>query len=258
MTTATNGSATATERRSGEPVLEAVGLAVGYGGLPVVRDLDIALAAGESIALLGANGAGKTTTLLALAGVLSPLAGETRWKGEATIAPLHKRARGGLSLLPETHAIFHRLTVRQNLAIGRGDVGRALGYFPELEAHLDRSAGLLSGGQQRMLGVGRALSCGPDALLIDELSLGLAPLVVDRLLDAIVSAAAEGVGILLVEQDVERALRVVDRAYIMHRGRMVFSGSAAELRGRGTLVRDLYFHGASSEGDEGAAGRGGR
>lgn len=222
-------------------LLEARGLCAGHGSLAAVRDLDLTLHAGEVVALLGANGAGKTTTLLTLAGALRPLDGEVLWCGRRTGSSLLARTRSGLGLVLEERSVFDRLTVAENLRIGRGAPEMALTLFPELKPHLKRRVGLLSGGQQQMLAVGRALAAGPKALLIDELSLGLAPIVTDRLLEAVRAAAAEGVGVLLVEQHVRRALAVSDRGYVLNRGRIALHGRSADLAARETEIEQTYL-----------------
>jgi branched-chain amino acid transport system ATP-binding protein len=226
---------------SGEWLLEARGLCAGYGKLAAVDGLDLTLGAGEVVALLGANGAGKTTTILTLAGEFKPLGGELRWRGVPMRASLAGRTRDGLGLVLEERSVFARLTVAENLNIGRGRAADAVELFPELEPHLKRRAGLLSGGQQQMLAVGRALAARPAALLIDELSLGLAPLLVERLLQAVRDAAASGVGVLLVEQHVSQALSVADRGYVLRRGRVALEGSRAELAQRTEEIERVYL-----------------
>ena len=186
------------------------------------------MSAGEVVALFGANGAGKTTTLLAAAGVLPRMSGTVRWLGRATNSPLHRLARAGLALVPEERSVISTLSVADNLRLGRGGISGAVQHFPELEPLLPRRAGLLSGGEQQMLTIGRALASEPKALLVDELSLGLAPLVVERLLDAVRSAAdTSGVAVLLVEQQARRALAVLDRWYLLSNGRIADHGDSA-------------------------------
>jgi len=211
------------------PVLELVGVTAGYGDLAAVRGIDLAVHAGEIVALFGANGAGKTTTLLATVGLLPRTAGTVRWLGTPTSAPLHRLARKGLAFVPEERSIVSGLTVRDNLRLGRGSVPAALRHFPELEGLLDRRAGLCSGGEQQMLSLGRALAGSPRVLLVDELSLGLAPLVVTRLLAALRRAAdADGLAVLLVEQQARRALTTADRWCLLSNGVVIGTGSAGD------------------------------
>ena len=223
------------------PLVEAVGLQAGYAGHPVVRDVDLAVHPGEVVTLLGANGAGKTTTLLTLAGYLKPVGGVLRVDGEESQAPLSTRARKGMAFVTEDKSVFFQLTVRENLRVGGVTPGSVTELFPELHPLLDRKAGLLSGGEQQMLSVGRALARRPRLLLLDELSLGLAPLIVARLLRAVRDAADGGVGVLLVEQHVEQALDVADRALVLQRGTVVLSGTADEVRDRRDLLEDSYL-----------------
>ena len=223
------------------PLLEARALACGYAGVKIVRDLDLRVHAGEVVALLGANGVGKTTTLLTLVGELDPLEGEVRRRGEPIGSPLHVRARAGLSYVPEERSVFSKLTTRQNLLVAGADPARATALFPELEPLMDRRGGLLSGGEQQMLTVARALARDSDLLITDELSLGLAPKAVGRLLRAIRAAADDGVGALLVEQHVHRVLEVADRVYLLHRGEIVFQGTAEDARANLEEIRDRYL-----------------
>jgi branched-chain amino acid transport system ATP-binding protein len=226
---------------SESPLLEASGLFAGYGGVPVVHDLSLSVGSGEVVVLLGANGAGKSTTLRTLAGAIAPIGGEIRWQGKATRSPLHRRARNGLALVTEQRSVFMGLSAEANLRLGRGPVETALTLFPELSPLLKRRAGLLSGGEQQILTLARALAAEPAALLADELSLGLAPMVVRRLLAAVRGAADRGVGVLLVEQHAAQALAVADRGYVFRRGRVVMSGSADELRQNFDEIRDSYL-----------------
>jgi branched-chain amino acid transport system ATP-binding protein len=223
-------------------LIEAHNLTVGYGQAVAVREIDLVVNAGEVVALLGPNGAGKTTTILTLAGELPPIGGAIVWNGRNARAPLHKRAREGLALVTEERSVFSRLTTRQNLAIGRGcDPERALALFPELRPLLSRRAGLLSGGEQQMLTLARALARPTTLLMADELSLGLAPLAVTRLLRAVREAADDGLGALLVEQHVHRALEVADRVHVLGRGRVQLSLSAAEARSRFKEIQQHYL-----------------
>ena len=231
----------------GSPVvLEARGLSAGYGPIPVVKSLDLQVRAGEIVTLLGANGAGKTTTLMALAGLLAPSQGEVRLLGTATRAALHQRCRAGMAYVPEQRGIFRHLTTMENLRLGRGDPEYAMTLMPELRPLAQRRAGLLSGGEQQMLSVARALASRPAVLMCDELSLGLAPLIVQRLLQAIQAAAREGLGVLLVEQHVRAALQVAHRAYVLRRGALVMAGSASEIGARLDEVESSYLSSASA------------
>jgi ABC-type branched-subunit amino acid transport system ATPase component len=222
-------------------VLEATGLRAGYGSVEIVRDIDLHVEPGEIVALLGPNGAGKTTTLLTLSGELAALGGEVRLLGSATTAPLHVRARKGLAVVSQERAVLMALSTKENLRVSRCDIGRALELFPELEPHLDRRVGLLSGGQQQMLALARCLARECRVLLVDELSLGLAPLVVDRLLRAVRAAADRGTGVLLVEQHIHKALAVADRVVVMARGTIALEGTAHDLRERVEDLQDAYL-----------------
>jgi branched-chain amino acid transport system ATP-binding protein len=224
-------------------LLEARGLSAGYGSLAAVRELDLTVEPGEVVALLGPNGAGKTTTLLTMAGVLSPLSGQVLFDGKPTKSPLNRRAKRGLALVPEERSVFMKLSAHDNLRLGRGPRQKALELFPELEPLLRRKAGQLSGGEQQILTLARALASEPRVLLADELSLGLAPLVVRRLLRAVREAADRGVGVLLVEQHAQQALQNADRAYVMRRGRVELSGTATELLEKLPEIEQSYLAG---------------
>ena len=224
------------------PAIEARGIAAGYGSQPVIHDVDITVRPGEVVALLGANGAGKTTTLLTLAGELPLLKGEVAIDGTVTKEPLYKRARNGLTFVTEEKSVFMGLSTQDNLRVGGVDLDEALAMFPELERRLHVRGGLLSGGEQQMLTLARALARKPRVLLADELSMGLAPLIVKRLLEAVRAAANErGAAVLLVEQHVRKALQYADRAYVMRRGRIELSGTAVELRARIDEIEDQYL-----------------
>jgi ABC-type branched-subunit amino acid transport system ATPase component/branched-subunit amino acid ABC-type transport system permease component len=235
----TNGSAP-----KGETLISTEDLTVGYNSQPAVRDLNLEVGRGEVVALIGANGAGKSTTLLALAGELRPLSGKVTWRGSDGRSPLHKRATEGLRYITEERSVFMSMTVEQNLALGRGEPERCYELFPELSELRNRRAGLLSGGEQQMLTLGRALAGGADFLLADELSLGLAPLVSERLLRAVREAADGGLGVVLVEQHVRQALAVADRVYVFQRGRVVLTGSAAEMGDQLERIEASYLSGS--------------
>jgi branched-chain amino acid transport system ATP-binding protein len=227
-----------------EALIEARGLSAGYGRMPVVRDIELRVGAGEVVALLGPNGAGKTTTLLALAGELAPMAGDVTFLGTPTTAPMHIRCRKGLGFVTEERSVIMGLTVADNLRLARVPPPVAFGFFPMLERLLDRRAGLCSGGEQQMLALARALGRDPKVLLADELSLGLAPIVVEKLLAAVRASAIErGVGVLLVEQHVSQALQVADRVYVMERGRIALSGTAQEVRSQAGRLEAAYLAG---------------
>jgi branched-chain amino acid transport system ATP-binding protein len=231
-------------------------MSAGYRGAPVVRNVEISVHAGEVVALLGANGAGKTTTLLTLAGTLPPIAGTIELFGAKTSAPLHVRSRRGLSIVTESRSVFMEMSAIDNLRVGRCNVTEAVALFPELERHLKRRAGSLSGGEQQMLSLARALVRRPRILLADELSLGLAPIIVNRLLGAVRSFADSGAGVLLVEQHVGKVLEVADRVYVLAGGKISMSGSAADFRRRRKDLAHAYLAQARDSESDSPAGAG--
>ena len=235
------------------PVLEIRGLRAGYDGVAVVRDLTLEVGAGEVVALLGPSGAGKTTTLLTVSQLLDPLDGEIDFRGSSIVGKRPSAvARLGLAHVPEERGIFAGLTTRENLTVGvrgrRTDLDGIVELFPALDRLMDRQAGLLSGGEQQMLAIGRALVQEPRLLMVDELSLGLAPVIVDRLLPVLHRVAREQeIAVLIVEQQVQAALRHADRAYVLNHGDLVASGTAAELVANDHLLASSYLGEAEIE-----------
>jgi branched-chain amino acid transport system ATP-binding protein len=230
-------------------VLHIDGLYSGYGRIEVLHGVSLDVARGEIVTLIGANGAGKTTLMHAIAGV-QPSPGAIRFEGEDIArVPPHVRVARGISLVPEGRQLFAPLSVRDNLKLGTwscngADIGkgfdRVCALFPMLAEMLDVSAGALSGGQQQMLAIGRALMAQPRLLLLDEPSMGLAPKIVDQVLAAIRALKAGGLTILLVEQNARAALAIADRAYVLETGRIALSGSASEIR-NDPRVREAYL-----------------
>jgi branched-chain amino acid transport system ATP-binding protein len=222
-------------------VLQTEGLHAGYGDVAVVYDLNLYADAGEVVVLLGPNGAGKTTALLTIAGALDPLEGTVAIAGRVVTDPLFRRAQRGLALVTDDRVIFRNLTTAENLRLSDRDPAEAVAIFPELERLMDRKAGLLSGGEQQMLSLGRALARRPSLLLADELSLGLAPIVVRRLFAAIRAVADAGTAVLLVEQQARRILPVCDRGYVLSQGRIRFAGASDDLRSNVKEIERRYL-----------------
>ena len=227
-------------------LLEARGVFAGYGTMPVIRDIDLRLDRGEVVALIGSNGAGKTTTLLTLAGELRPQAGEIRLDGELTTAPMHVRSRRrDLSFVGQERAVIMNMSVADNLRLAGVSPETAVGYFPTLGPIMHRGAGMCSGGEQQMLALSAALGRGARILLVDELSLGLAPLVVDDLLATVRRAADSGIGVVLVEQHVPQAMKVADRLLLMDRGRVTIEGSTGDMARRLDEIEAGYLSGGA-------------
>ena len=220
-------------------LLELKGLKISYGGINAVKGIDLAVQEGEMVALIGANGAGKTTTLKAICGLLAPAAGRVHYRGEdVTRAPSYALVERGLALVPEGRQVFGRLTTEENLEMGayarrdqgiKPDLQRIYRLFPRLHERRRQTAGTLSGGEQQMLAIGRALMSAPRLLLLDEPSMGLAPLMVQRIFETIRKVAAEGVTVLLVEQNAKLALEVSSRGYVMESGLITLAAASANL-----------------------------
>jgi len=235
-------------------VLEVTDLQVRHGAIRAVRGISLTVGAGELVALLGANGAGKSSTIMCIAGALRAAAGTIRLDGrDLTSASPEETVRLGVATVPETRDVFPDLTVDENLTLGSytrrrdrasvaEDRARMLAMFPRLAERAAQPAGTLSGGEQQMLVIARAMMSRPKVLLLDEPSLGLAPVVVDQIFEMIAALKASGVTILLVEQNVGKALELADRAYVMRLGSIAASGSAAEI-GAKTDLGALYLGG---------------
>lgn len=209
-----------------------------YGRIQVLHEINLTVAAGEIVTLVGSNGAGKTTLLRALSGTQPIMSGRITLDGQEIGAlPAHRRVGLGLAQVPEGRQIFNPLTVEENLLVGAwsrndklsADLDRVLTMFPILAEFRKRAAGMLSGGQQQMLAIGRALMARPRLLLLDEPSMGLAPLLIEQIFKTISDLRKDGVTILVVEQNVQAALAIADRAYVIETGRILLSGSGAEL-----------------------------
>ena len=216
-------------------------LSAGYSGRAVVSGIDLEVQPGEVVVLLGANGAGKTTTLLTLCGELAPIGGTVEFMGEPAKGGLPGRIRKGLAYLPEERGVFRRLTVEENLKLGRTSPRAVYEFAPELVPLRKKKVGLCSGGEQQILCLSRALAAKPKLLIADEISLGLAPRIVKRNLGEIRRAADTGAGALIVEQHAKQALSIADRAYVLDHGQVTISGTAAELLERLDEIEAAYL-----------------
>jgi branched-chain amino acid transport system ATP-binding protein len=217
-------------------LLEVAGLTAGYGRVPALHDIELSVAEGEIVALVGSNGAGKTTLLRAISGLVTPTGGKIRFAGQdITRQRVESVIRQGLAHVPEGRRLFAGLPVRDNLRLGgwasrTTDIDRVLALFPQLVGRLKQVAGTLSGGEQQMCAIARGLMNRPKLIMIDELSLGLAPLVLDEILTRLPDIAAGGTAVLLVEQDVDAALSVSTRGYVLETGTIALSGTSLQLR----------------------------
>jgi branched-chain amino acid transport system ATP-binding protein len=231
-------------------LLEVRNLTAGFGATPVLFDVTLDFRAGELLALIGANGAGKSTLLGALSGLVQIFSGEIVFDGHpiSRLRPEEIVARG-LAHVPQGRRLFGTMSVERNLYLGayrrhdrqvREDLKRILGYFPALQDKLGRDAGTLSGGEQQMVAIGRGMMARPKLLMIDEPSLGLAPKIVDRVMEVVKEINKDGTAVLLVEQDVTLALEIADRGYVLEDGRVAMSGAAADLR-RDPAIRKAYL-----------------
>ena len=228
-------------------MLEVEGLNAGYGHVEVLWDVDLSVGEGEVVALVGSNGAGKSTLLRALSGMIRPTGGDARLDGRSLVGLRPEQVVDlGIAHVPEGRRLFPGLTVRENLLVGaysrrgRADIDRALELLPRLRERLDQLAGSMSGGEQQMCALARGLMSAPRLLMIDELSLGLAPNLVETILDRLAEIRDAGTALLLVEQDVDAALRVADRGYVLENGRIVASGASDDLLSD-ERVREAYL-----------------
>jgi branched-chain amino acid transport system ATP-binding protein len=222
------------------PLLELSGLEVAYGGIQAVKGIDLHVGEGELVCLIGANGAGKTTTLKGICGLLPVKAGKIHYgSADITGKPAFQLVRRGLAMVPEGRGVFGALTIEENLAMGayirsdhagiKSDIERVYHLFPRLKERRRQTAGTMSGGEQQMLAMGRAMMSRPKLLLLDEPSMGLAPLMVQKVFETIVTISGEGVTILLIEQNAKLALEVSRRGYVMESGEVILSGDASSL-----------------------------
>ncbi len=234
-------------------LLEVENLKVSYGGIQALKGISLAIAEGELVALIGSNGAGKTTSLKTLAGLLHPVSGKVDYQGSSMLqVAAHQRAANGMALVPEGRGIFARLTVEENLLMGAyvrsdkaeiaADLDRQYALFPRLAERRAQLAGTLSGGEQQMVAMARALMSRPRLLMLDEPSMGLAPMMIEKVFETLRGISAQGVTILLVEQNAKLALETAQRGYVLESGHITLSGNAADLLGIDEVKR--AYHGA--------------
>ncbi|MDP9094588.1 MAG: ABC transporter ATP-binding protein [Actinomycetota bacterium] len=216
-------------------------LTAGYGQAAVVKGLSLEVGAGEIVGLLGRNGAGKTTTLRAISGMLVHVEGVVTLGGVALTGPAYRRARNGLGQVLEGRSVFPGLSVRQNLRAARVSVGDVESIFPELSSKLGLKAGTLSGGEQQMLAVARAICRQPGVLLLDEVSFGLAPIICERIYRQLDTLRASGMAVLVVEQYLHHVAEFVDRALVMHQGRVTLEMPGRDVLRRAAEIEDIYL-----------------
>ena len=230
----------ATQSPQTETMLSIAGLRVSYGGIQAVKGIDLEIRAGELVTLIGANGAGKTTTLKAIMGLLPPAAGEIRYLGGALAGkPTYQMLGNGLAMVPEGRGVFARMSIVENLRMGayvrtdeadiRADIERMFVTFPRLKERATQLAGTMSGGEQQMLAMARALMGKPKLLLLDEPSMGLSPLMVEKIFEVVREIRSQGMTMLLVEQNARLALQLADRGYVMESGLITISGDAKRM-----------------------------
>ncbi len=234
-------------------MLQVTGLEVFYGNIQALHGVSFRVAAGETVTIIGSNGAGKSTTLMAIAGLLKPRKGQIKYCGrQVEKLSAYQTVRLGISLCPEGRRIFASLSVHENLTMGavqrrdrkavRADIDWVLSLFPDLKSRLEQSGGTLSGGQQQMLAIGRALMSRPKLLILDEPSLGLAPVLVNQIFNVIAALKNENTTVLLVEQNARRALEIADRGYVIETGRITLEGPSAALKNN-ERVKNAYLGG---------------
>jgi branched-chain amino acid transport system ATP-binding protein len=223
-----------------QTLLKVQGLKVAYGGIQAVKGIDLEVREGELITLIGSNGAGKTSTMKAITGSIALLEGQIDYLGQTIRGQgAWDLVKAGLAMVPEGRGVFTRMTITENLQMGAyirsdradiaADIDKVFALFPRLKERRDQLAGTMSGGEQQMLAMGRALMCRPKVLLLDEPSMGLSPIMVDKIFEVVKDVHAQGVTVLLVEQNASRALKIADRAYVMESGLLTMEGAARDL-----------------------------